>query len=272
LETRVAVVMRSSDWHKFLALVCGVGFLALTLWAASGHYLPGEQEGLLMIIAHRDSLLNQCVLVVSTLGSINILFPLWAIIVVWFAFMRNGMALLQLLPVPLGYPLYAAIKVWVARPGPIPPDYPRLNDLSLGYFVEGLLRRQLQQLPPQGVAVPVIQQPVTEQVVTRVMESGYVSGHALLALLFYGTLAWLMWQNISMKPLRWLATGACLTLAFSVGLARVYMGVHFPSDVLGAWLLAILSILLVRELARVIVARYSGWLANLRQHTGKILR
>ena len=264
--------MQSSDWHKILASVCGIAFLALTLWAVAGHYLPGEQAGLLTIITHRDARLDQGVLVVSALGSINVLLPLWAITVVGFAFTRNGLAVVRLLPVPLGYPLYAAIKVWIARPGPTPPEYPRLNDLSLGYFVEGLLRNQLQQLPPQGVDVPVIQQPVTEQAVTRVMESGYVSGHALLALLFYGTLAWLIWQNLPIKSLRWTATGVCLMLAFSVGLARLYMGVHFPSDVLGAWLLAILSILLARPIARVLVARSSGWLAYLRLHTGRLVR
>lgn len=56
---------------------------------------------------------------------------------------------------------------------------------------------------------------------------GLPSGHAQNSGVIYGFLAAQVRQ-----PRAWIAAGL---IAFSVGLARVYLGVHFPSDVLGGW-------------------------------------
>ncbi len=209
----------------------------LSWWAALGYYLPGEQDLLRSIVAHRVPSLDRLVLLISAVGSMNVILPLCFGCLILSVLLRRGATAVHLLTVPLGYPLYALIKTLIVRPGPTPPLYPRLYDLPLAYFVEGLLRRKLQELPSQGIAVPTISQPVTAQAVTQVMESGYVSGHALLAVLFYGAIAWLIWSSIGSTRARRLGTSLFAALALIVGLARIYMGVHFPSDVLGAWFL-----------------------------------
>jgi membrane-associated phospholipid phosphatase len=56
---------------------------------------------------------------------------------------------------------------------------------------------------------------------------GWPSGHSQNALAVYGFLA----AQVR-RPWAWAVTGS---LAFAVGLSRVYLGVHFPSDVLGGW-------------------------------------
>lgn len=63
-----------------------------------------------------------------------------------------------------------------------------------------------------------------------VLESsfGIPSGHAQQAVVLWGSLA-------ASYPRRWLWIVA-LFLIFFIGLSRVYLGVHFPSDVLGGWL------------------------------------
>ena len=53
---------------------------------------------------------------------------------------------------------------------------------------------------------------------------------------------------------RWLAAAA-VVLALMVGFSRVILGVHYPTDVLGGWLLGLLSILLVGWLEKVIKDR-----------------
>jgi membrane-associated phospholipid phosphatase len=58
---------------------------------------------------------------------------------------------------------------------------------------------------------------------------GIPSGHAQNAVVVYGYLAaQIAW------PWAWVAAGL---IAFAVGVSRIYLGVHFPSDVLGGWLI-----------------------------------
>ncbi len=65
----------------------------------------------------------------------------------------------------------------------------------------------------------------------------YPSGHTLTATLFYGFLAFCLGRIFCrpiQKKLIW--TGGCI-LIFLVGISRIYLGVHWASDVIGGWLL-----------------------------------
>lgn len=74
-----------------------------------------------------------------------------------------------------------------------------------------------------------------------VMESGngFPSGHAVFAAAFLGALAWLVgrWTPLDGRPgLRLATQGALLMLVLAVGFSRVYLGVHWPSDVIAGFL------------------------------------
>lgn len=60
--------------------------------------------------------------------------------------------------------------------------------------------------------------------------SGFPSGHTGAATAFYLTLA-LLSRRIRQPVLRWAATAACLLVPLLVGYARLYRGLHHPSDV-----------------------------------------
>lgn len=78
----------------------------------------------------------------------------------------------------------------------------------------------------------------------------FPSGHALFSLCFYGGLAIVAsrsMQSAAIKAGIWLAT---VLLVLAIGGTRIYLGVHYPSDVLGGYLVAIawLSIVLIHPL------------------------
>ncbi len=72
----------------------------------------------------------------------------------------------------------------------------------------------------------------------------FPSGHALSSAIFYGFFAALLWQRVQRPWLRRLGAGVMLTMIVLVGISRVYLGVHWPSDVAGGYAIGILWLLL----------------------------
>ena len=73
----------------------------------------------------------------------------------------------------------------------------------------------------------------------------FPSGHALFSLCFYGGLAIAASRSMQSDAMRtgiWIAT---ILLVLAIGGTRIYLGVHYPSDVLGGYLVAIAWIALV---------------------------
>lgn len=70
-------------------------------------------------------------------------------------------------------------------------------------------------------------------------ETGYSfpSGHATLSFVLYGTLAYFVWISKLPKFLKFLMIAFLLTLSFTIGMSRIYLMVHYPSDVFGGFCL-----------------------------------
>lgn len=67
---------------------------------------------------------------------------------------------------------------------------------------------------------------------------GFPSGHALASLVFFGVIVFLLMTTESKLSLRARTTLAlvCALVVMSVSMSRVYLGVHYMSDVIGGWL------------------------------------
>ncbi|RFC46329.1 MAG: undecaprenyl-diphosphatase [Verrucomicrobia bacterium] len=90
----------------------------------------------------------------------------------------------------------------------------------ISFLLKGIFNRPRPELVPHG---------------SYVYTSSFPSGHSFLSALTYLTLA--IWLSRATK--RWRAKVYLLTVAvlltIMVGLSRVYLGVHWPTDVLAGW-------------------------------------
>jgi undecaprenyl-diphosphatase len=66
----------------------------------------------------------------------------------------------------------------------------------------------------------------------------FPSGHALLSFCFYGVLAALLMARVRGKILRIAIWVAASLLIGSIGFSRIYLGVHYPTDVIAGYLAA----------------------------------
>ena len=78
-------------------------------------------------------------------------------------------------------------------------------------------------------------------VLRLVEESGYSfpSGHSMVSMAFYGIVIYLVYKNVSNKYLKWLLITLLSLLILSIGFSRIYVGVHYFTDVAGGFLLGL---------------------------------
>ena len=74
-----------------------------------------------------------------------------------------------------------------------------------------------------------------------VEETGYSfpSGHSMVSMAFYGYLIYLIYIYIKNKYVKWTLITILSILICLIGISRIYLGVHYTSDVLGGFLLSI---------------------------------
>lgn len=82
----------------------------------------------------------------------------------------------------------------------------------------------------------------------------FPSGHALMSMSFYGLLIVLVWENVSNQVWKWILSILLLTFILLIGFSRIYLRLHYFSDVIAGFAAGIiwlsLSIWMIRRIER----------------------
>jgi len=81
----------------------------------------------------------------------------------------------------------------------------------------------------------------------RIVQGGmsFPSGHAAVSATFYGTVAYFLARSAKHEAGK-IGVGLCAALLiFLIGLSRIYLGVHYPSDVVAGWIAGLFWLVLV---------------------------
>ncbi|MFR7984731.1 phosphatase PAP2 family protein [Zhenpiania hominis] len=85
----------------------------------------------------------------------------------------------------------------------------------------------------------IFKRPRPEESLHLIEEGGYsfTSGHSITSMVVFGLLIYLVRKYVKNRKAANILTAALAVPWIFIGLSRIYMGVHFPSDVLAGWAL-----------------------------------
>lgn len=93
---------------------------------------------------------------------------------------------------------------------------------------------------------------IVPQLVNEVSGS-FPSGHAMMSAIIYLTLGSMLARLEPDRRVRIFIMGTAIALPVAIGFSRVYLGVHWPSDVAGGWCLGALWVLGVSRILDAVV-------------------
>lgn len=103
----------------------------------------------------------------------------------------------------------------------------------------------------KGIKI-MVQRPRPDVSYHLIEQGGYSfpSGHSITSLAVFGMLVYLIQIHVTDRKRANILTVFCSVPMIFIGISRVYLGVHYPSDVLGGWLLGmtvLMGIIMVLE-------------------------
>ncbi len=73
----------------------------------------------------------------------------------------------------------------------------------------------------------------------------FPSGHAFMSLTFFGLLIYVVYHQVKTPWLKWILIVLLLLMIFFVGLSRIYLRVHYISDVLAGYSFGVFSLVIM---------------------------
>ena len=93
-----------------------------------------------------------------------------------------------------------------------------------------------------------------------IIESGYSfpSGHSMVSMAFYGFIIYLIWKLVKNKNLKYICSTLLGLLIILIGFSRIYLGVHYASDVVGGFAVAIAYLIVFTSIAKTYLKEIDG--------------
>lgn len=191
-----------------VVLGMGVGVLLLSVWAFAAlaeWVLEGETQrwdeaAMRRVHAHTSPLLDMAALEVTALGATLVVAMLVLVASVLLWISRHR---------------YSVLLLWVSVIGAT-----LLNNVLKAAFSR-----------PRPDVVPWRTEYATS--------ASFPSGHSMTAMAAYATLAYLVARLSPTRALWWATTGVALVVIVLIGASRVYLGVHYPTDVAAGFLMGL---------------------------------
>ena len=77
----------------------------------------------------------------------------------------------------------------------------------------------------------------------------------MMSMILYGYLIYLLYNNFKNKKYRWLLVSVFSILILCIGFSRIYLGVHYVSDVIGGFVLGIAYLILYIDVSKKIIKK-----------------
>ena len=84
----------------------------------------------------------------------------------------------------------------------------------------------------------------------EVSNYSFPSGHAMINTAFYGFLIYLMYKYVEDRKTKYILIALISLLVIAIGLSRIYLGVHYASDVVGGAMISIAYLMVFTILVR----------------------
>lgn len=88
----------------------------------------------------------------------------------------------------------------------------------------------------------------TRPEIYRLMDAGgfsFPSGHTMMAVSLYAMIVYITWPYVKSRKGRILLITATTSIAFLIMISRIYVGVHYPSDIIGGIMMSTCWITLI---------------------------
>ncbi|MGE7601966.1 phosphatase PAP2 family protein [Peribacillus sp. NPDC097675] len=109
-------------------------------------------------------------------------------------------------------------------------DYWAMAIVSIGVAGGDLIKRTLKNF---------IQRDRPEHSLVEAQGFSFPSGHSMVGMIFFCMVAYFILKEIKSTSLKWAVRSGFLFLVLLIGMSRIALGVHFPSDVLAGYALGL---------------------------------